>query len=220
MICKHCGTLNDNTAKFCENCNLPLPVDDSAPEAVKKEENKDSFDIQKVNQLDNKAAQQPGQTYGSPPPLAPNAGNATQQNYYQTGNPMYNQPQQQPQPQYQNSYTQQPPQQYQQFNQNHNQMPNNYQYIQNNYKKSAETVSVVEFLVLWALQLIPVLGFVFLIYNAFGSNIKPSMKNHCRALLILEILLIVFVIAILVFTFSFLDMDLSEFSQFGNEYYF
>ncbi len=138
---------------------------------------------------DSKFCEVCGSSVNTPPP-------APQPQYQQVPPPIQPQYQQVPppvQPQYG------APQGYQQAPQYQQRPP----YAQGGYNQTANAgnpppLSVGQYIIMWVLQLIPLVGIIMLFVWAFSSTENPNKRNYARAILLISLIVIVLYIIIAV----------------------
>jgi uncharacterized membrane protein YvbJ len=74
-------------------------------------------------------------------------------------------------------------------------------------------LSVLQYLGIFLLSIVPIVGIVFIFIWAFGSSVNINKKNYCRAVLIMALISIVLSIIISI-TFGALLASIFEFSNY------
>lgn len=107
-------------------------------------------------------------------------------------------------------------------NYNYNQAPSYQQpnYAQNNVNKQDEHMSVLGWIGVFCLNLIPCVGtlvyIIMMFVWAFGNTPKKSLKTYARAqLIILAVVVAIWIIMLIIFSIA----GFSIANQFGNSYY-
>lgn len=98
-----------------------------------------------------------------------------------------------------------------------------YQPVQPAYQNNGQDtqpLTVGQYIGMFILMAIPVVGFILMLVWAFGSNVNINKKNYCRAALILGLIGLVLGIIISIFSATLLSSIFSniDFSGYGSYY--